>query len=136
MGRSSYSFCHDCRTYQENGYGSSGTWMDFAATVEEFDAAAAEQPADVVCISIDPADAPLRKRADLEKNQNYRNFLVRHAGHNIETDRDSGCCTATETWSDSGWFGSSVMYTDLRDVYTEEPHEHHFGCACLTPWGG
>lgn len=74
MGRDSYSICRTCGEYQENGYGSYTTWMDHHTSLADFD-----------------ADTEGGKYAHLGKNQNVRDFLARHQGHEIEW-------TSTDAW--------------------------------------
>ncbi len=59
--------CWDCGVRQDVGYGSHCTWLD-AASLEEFDLLAAEEP----------------EYATREKNVSIRDFLLRHHGHRCE----------------------------------------------------
>jgi len=69
MGRDSEALCMSCRERHYLGECGANNWLDGAASVEEWDRQAAENP-----------DA-----ATLHCNQLYRRFLVEHAGHDIKT---------------------------------------------------
>lgn len=75
MGRDSLSICRTCKVYQDNGYGSYTTWMDYYKTVPDFDAEVARLGLTV---------------GKLGRNDNVRAFLVAHEGHDI--DWTSGDC--------------------------------------------
>lgn len=103
MGRDSFHICHSCRVYQDNGYGSYGTWIDTHTTLAGFDEEAKKEPL----------------HATLGKNQNARNFLAAHDGHKVE-------------WFHSDMIDDHRPESlfDKTPDYTQVPHEHHFGCNC------
>jgi hypothetical protein len=107
MGRDSKHLCHDCKVFQENGYGSYGTWIDCHTTLASYDEAAVKHSDHV----------------ELGKNQNVREFLVAHHGHRVDhysSDFDCGYDENCEgPVKDPEYLG-----------YTLVPHKHHFGCDC------
>jgi hypothetical protein len=72
MSRDSNSICRTCGVY-EPGDGLNATLLDCYSTVEEFDAALAQR------FNMKPEELP-----EDHTNARIRNFLVRHAGHEIE----------------------------------------------------
>ena len=113
MGRDSTSVCHTCKVFQENGYGSYSTWMDSALTLSEFDAKALDRLA----------------IAEYGKNQNVREFLLIHDGHEVER-RSSDFDTDYKMSSAWGLEGYQEPELDVLYTYDKVDHKHHFGCSC------
>jgi hypothetical protein len=116
MGRDATFYCRDCKTSYYLGYGSCGSWMDSAKTVEEFDAIAARTD-----------------NASLAKNQNVRRCLEEHAGHKHETH--SGDWTYIEGGTLFGEFGPMGAGVPLIENYSEWTHEDLYSDEYSPPSG-